>query len=162
MLLNTYAHSLPTELGGYADALASPDGTVRHQARVAAGDGSGGSSKTPSRSRRSVVGLPGLEPGTDGLKVRAGSPPASPSLRPSLQFRSLARGAVPLRQTPSRSVRTLFAPSRASSSATAGSSHLTHGGWLEAASAVVFILPFIPSPSCRSERMVTPQAARKS
>ena len=31
VLLRTYTHFLPTEIGGYADVLASPDGTIRHR-----------------------------------------------------------------------------------------------------------------------------------
>jgi hypothetical protein len=35
LLLDVYGHHLPTENGGYADALAAaPDGTGRHQTRL--------------------------------------------------------------------------------------------------------------------------------
>jgi hypothetical protein len=72
VLLTTYAHFLPTEIIGYADAImtptTAPDGPIRpwpEHAHVA-------SKRAPARngaaSRGSVVSAPGLEPGTGGLR----------------------------------------------------------------------------------------------
>ena len=71
VLLNTYAHFLPTEIGGFADVLTAPDGTIRHQASMTGSHGHRANGKTPRGTRSSVVGPGGLEPPTDGLKVQS-------------------------------------------------------------------------------------------
>ena len=70
VLLDTYAHFLPTELQGFADALTAPDGTMRHRKEPASAGTGRPLAGTPVRSRPSVVSAPGIEPGTGGLRVR--------------------------------------------------------------------------------------------
>jgi integrase len=72
-LLQHYTHFIPSELSGYADAIASPDGTRRHQPEERAQGRLRGEAKRCATPRRSVVSAPGFEPGTGGLRVRCSS-----------------------------------------------------------------------------------------
>jgi integrase len=71
VLFDTYAHFIPSELRGYADALSTvPNGTPRDRR---SGDGPTDgrrTRKTPAPSRHSVVSAAGIEPATGGLRVR--------------------------------------------------------------------------------------------
>ena len=65
-----YAHFIPSELSGFGDALAHPDGPIQPLAQEQREGTRRMRTKTPARPPRSMVGPPGLEPGTVGLKVR--------------------------------------------------------------------------------------------
>lgn len=70
VLLSTYAHFLPAEVHGFADTLStSPDGTRRHQPIVLSEGSRGRTPTSRAPTRVYEVGPPGIEPGTDGLKV---------------------------------------------------------------------------------------------
>jgi len=67
VLLTTYAHFVPSELRGFADALSTaPDGTRRHQATNSARVGA--PRRTESRGS-SPMSADGIEPSTGGLRV---------------------------------------------------------------------------------------------
>ncbi len=68
VLLTVYAHFIPSELSGYADALT--DGNQTATERVPMPEAGGTARKKRAPSRRSVVGPLGIEPRTGGLKVR--------------------------------------------------------------------------------------------
>ncbi len=70
VMLDTYTHFLPTELSGFADSLAAPNGTIRHQPLSTDRPNSDGRKRTPAISRRSLVSAAGIEPATGGLRVR--------------------------------------------------------------------------------------------
>jgi hypothetical protein len=68
VLLSTYAHFLPSELSGFADTLTAPDGTQAALGRPAGRRAPSRTGSHSTKSSTSMVGPPGLEPGTDGLK----------------------------------------------------------------------------------------------
>ncbi len=70
VMLDTYTHFLPTELSGFADSLAAPNGTIRHQPTAVSRASTSATKRTPAVPRSSLVSAPGLEPGTGGLRVR--------------------------------------------------------------------------------------------
>ena len=78
VLLDTYTHFVPSEMIGFADALTTPNGPIRPQSPAATPEGVFDAAKDESRRaaiprgslRRRVVGPQGLEPWTNGLKVR--------------------------------------------------------------------------------------------
>ncbi len=71
VMLDTYTHFLPTELSGFADALAAaPDGTIRHQPKNSERSAKTRQRETRGTSRRSKGSAAGLEPRTRGLLGR--------------------------------------------------------------------------------------------
>ena len=68
VLLATYAHFIPTEVTGYADALAAPDGPTRPLLPRAVSEQNGVVADSSEDSGTSMVGPRGIEPRTDGLK----------------------------------------------------------------------------------------------
>ncbi len=70
LLLSTYAHFLPTEQQGYADALTQPDGSMRHQPPRSQELILRQQRKERELPKRYVVRPAGLEPATLGLEVR--------------------------------------------------------------------------------------------
>ena len=70
VLLATYAHIIPTEITGYADALAAPDGPIRPLLPKTVSDKNGVSANSSGEPGSSVVGPRGIEPRADGLKVQ--------------------------------------------------------------------------------------------
>ncbi len=73
LLLDWYGHFLPTETGGFADAITTPpDGTIRHQAWEAGASHARSGAKGRAPKRTSVVAQAGIEPATRGFSVRIG------------------------------------------------------------------------------------------
>ncbi len=68
VLLGTYAHFLPTELQGFADALTPLDGPIRTLHRSGRATARKSTPRKGAGSRGSLVGPRGIEPLTDGLK----------------------------------------------------------------------------------------------
>ncbi len=69
-LLQHYTHFIPSELQGYADVIASRDGTRRHQDERHTQQGLRGGAKRQATPRPSLVSARGIEPRTGGLRVR--------------------------------------------------------------------------------------------
>ncbi len=103
MLLDVYGHYMPTETGGYADALTAPGGPYTAPARERSPQPA--RRAPPSRRNRmgSVEPTNGLEPLTCSLRAaRAVFPPRSTGVQNRMRGKGLRGGRIPRKSADGR------------------------------------------------------------